>query len=260
VRVVVPDYPFWDNEVITEDAVALDEAAARYGGDDSAEFLFGWLPRRVFGQRQAPGVGLWMLYLSGYFGGVWLRGVIEAAQPGTSQLAGVAIPPTEESFRAMVAAAASGIDAAAEGAHDALAHCAEALPQLAQSLGYNRGYFLEIAPDATLDDFTPVSEFSPDLQAAHDAAVETGRSVWSSGLSTRGFTSDDLARLLSVSASFLEIIEQTTRSAARAVARGDSDLARGAAIANALTNVWLAAYSTGLLEDRRPPELPALVA
>jgi hypothetical protein len=207
-----------------------------------------------------------LLYLSGYFGGVWLRGAIERAQPGASQLSGVQIAPTEEGFRSMLDDARGGVDAGRSGA-SALAYCAGRLGALAQSLGYNRGYYLEIverppaglvAPEsyARADLFGAVSGFDRELIEMHADAIDQGRAVWSSGLSVQGFPPEEYVTLLQVSASFLDVLQSLAESTARAIVENDERSACVAATGNAQMHVWLTAYTTGLLEGRDPPELP----
>jgi hypothetical protein len=169
VMVDLADYPMFDNEVLMEDQAALDQMATTYvagldGADPEMErFLFGALPIEVFDQIFAdddPDTGslLWMLYLSGYFGGRWLRGEIATAQPD-ALLAGFSEPPTEESFTASMDRATLALDARAAGGQEVLdyAHsslldtpppaddpAADPIPGLTDGFGYNQGYMLEI--------------------------------------------------------------------------------------------------------------------
>jgi hypothetical protein len=100
---------------------------------------------------------LWALHLSGYFGGVWLRGALDRAQPGTSAVANVHNAPTEGNFRSTVATATKGNDAARAGddaavlAYNEASLFADAAAEpgiagngLSQGFGYNQGYLLQI--------------------------------------------------------------------------------------------------------------------
>lgn len=162
-------YPFWDNEVAVEAPDALDELAATYvaglDADEAPEmerFLFGDLPVTVFDEvfegttperRQEL---MWMMWLSGYFGGRWLRGEIAAAQP-EAPLVGFSDPPTEESFVGTIGRASDRL-ASLEGDDAATLEAARAalfdrppaeeggdpIRGLADNFGYNRGYLEEI--------------------------------------------------------------------------------------------------------------------
>jgi hypothetical protein len=166
VRVILPEIPFWPNDVATEDRELLDQLGAEFArscGDAPPEanrFLYGDLPLiafdRIFDADLADlraGPTLWMFYVSGYLGGVWLRSEIDAAQK-QSQLGGVALSPTREGFDQCMTDARRGIDAAAASEADLLAYNQQSLfPSddavgitngLVENFGYNQGYLLEI--------------------------------------------------------------------------------------------------------------------
>ncbi|MEZ5246353.1 MAG: hypothetical protein R2707_14725 [Acidimicrobiales bacterium] len=162
-------YPFWDNDVAAEAPDALDELAAAYvaglGADEEPEmerFLFGDLPVTVFDEvfegttperRQEL---MWMMWVSGYFGGRWLRGEIADAQP-EAPLVGFSNTPTEESFAGTIGRASDRL-ASLEGDDAAILEAARAalfdrppaeeggdpIRGLADNFGYNRGYLEEI--------------------------------------------------------------------------------------------------------------------
>ena len=166
VHVILPEIPFWPNDVATEDRELLDQLGAEFVsrcGDDPPEahrFLYGDLPVIAFDRifagdaaEFAAGPTLWMFYVSGYLGGVWLRGEIDDAQE-KSQLSGVALPPSREGFDRSMADARRGLEAAAASDADVLAYNQESLfPSgdavgitngLVENFGYNQGYMLEI--------------------------------------------------------------------------------------------------------------------
>jgi hypothetical protein len=162
-------YPFWDNDVAVAAPDALDELAAEYlasfGADEEPEmerFLFGDLAVDVFDEvfegttperRQEL---MWMMWVSGYFGGRWLRGEIADAQPN-APLVGFSQTPTEESFGGTMGRAADRLSSL-EGDDAAIIDAARAalfdrppaqeggdpIAGLADNFGYNRGYLEEI--------------------------------------------------------------------------------------------------------------------
>lgn len=167
VSVVVPEYPLF-GDLFAADQAALDEAATAYlddGGTPEMErFLFGHLPVEVFDRllsagatESDPTTDLWLLHLSGYFGGRWLRGEIAEAQPDAA-LIGFSDPPTAEAFAPVQqrAGAALAVSESADAA-TALAYAfaslfdtppqnpsEEPLPGHADNFGYNQGYLLQI--------------------------------------------------------------------------------------------------------------------
>lgn len=167
--VALASYPYWDNDVAAEAPAALDELAVAYVASlDAAEepqmerFLFGSLPVSVFDDVFAGATPerrrelMWLMHLSGYFGGRWLRGEIAAAQPD-APLVGFSNPPTEAAFASTVERAAQRL-AALDGdeagilaaARDSLFDTPPAeeggdpIRGLTDSFGYNRGYMEEI--------------------------------------------------------------------------------------------------------------------
>jgi hypothetical protein len=293
ISVAVPDYPFWKNELIAPDATALDALAGERAGaarGDAFVFLCGSAPLALFERTLAgaPSQGaLWILHLSGYFGGVWLRGEIRRAQPD-SMLARAGAEPTRESFLALVERARPAV-AAARAGDTALRHCERSLDELAATYGYNQGYLLEIvgSPPAGLraekDRVTPRGPFRCDfarprlptppplLQVSERLAGEAsppwpalrarllpildtesarGRGVWSSGLSVQGFGQASYARLLDVSSSFLEAIQSVALTLLRVHAEGDASEAVRATLAHAGTTIWLGSYLLGLMDRR----------
>jgi hypothetical protein len=166
VHVQLPELPFWPNDVATEDRALLDQLGSdfvsRCGGEapEVVRFLYGDLPviafDRIFdGEIADLGTGaiLWMFHISGYLGGVWLRGEIDKAQE-QSQLSGIALPPSREGFDRNMADAQRGLEAAAASDDEVLAYNRASLfpagdaagitNGLVENFGYNQGYLLEI--------------------------------------------------------------------------------------------------------------------
>ncbi len=157
--VSLPDYPFYPNLDRTMDPAPdlLDQLARAYGrrvaGPTMDDFLLGWAPSRLFeevlarnSQRYEIADTLWVLHLTGYFGGIWLR--LKFAEFGNTRTGG---PPSEAAFDGLAGrldaamAAYTGTDA------DALAYVEDSLRGdffvaggLANSYGYNVGYLDQI--------------------------------------------------------------------------------------------------------------------
>ena len=190
-------YPFWDNGVAVESPAALDDLATAYvadlGPDEETEmerFLFGDLAVTVFDEvfegatperRQEL---MWMMWLSGYFGGRWLRGEIADAQP-EAPLVGFSDVPTEESFAGTIGRAADRL-ASLEGDDAEILAAARAalfdrppaeeggdpIRGLADNFGYNRGYLEEIL--ATPPDGVEASpQFQVDCDGLFDCVYAT---------------------------------------------------------------------------------------
>ena len=172
----------------------------------------------------------------------------------------------------------------------------EEAPGLADNFGYNQGYMLEIlaappegveansdyeidCPDALFDCSYATSrlavleqlagvqadvasgaggygELASELLPLQRAAIPHGRSVWSSGLSVQGFSQDSYDQLLDVSSSFLETVQATGLTMARAAVEGDAEQARIGSVANAAMIVWLDAYRAGLVNGEGAIQLP----
>ena len=318
VQVHLPEIPFWPNDVAIEDQELLDQLATdfvRRCGDNPAEasrFLYGEVPVIAFDRifdRDIADLGasaiLWMFHVSGYLGGVWLRGEIDVAQK-QSRLAGVALPPSREAFDQSMAEARRGLEAAEANDGDVLAYNRASLfpvdgavgitSGLVANFGYNQGYLLEIleSPPAGLSTpkgyairatgplacsyespkldvlprFRPIekalaeaskpvyADLSSRIAPIEEASVAQGREVWSSGLSVQGFPPDQYELLLDVSSSYLEDVQATVLATVQAVAEGDVEIGRRAAIANSAMGIWLAGYGMGLMEGRQDSVAP----
>ena len=182
VVVVVPEYPFFTGTTMKEDPKLLNALARKYvakQGDREAvmtRFLFSSVPVTLFDRIYATkdpantlpmGAYLWLFHLSGYFGGVWLRG--ELVRTGKNAgLSSYSKPQDEAAFTAEVAKADVALDAA-KGPGPALLEYAKAslfdtppvppatMPQrgLIDTFGYNEGYLLQIAEKPPVGLSTP---------------------------------------------------------------------------------------------------------
>lgn len=160
------DHPSFPAEVLRTDQSVLDalargHVAAAPSSPSMEQFLFGAVPLAVFddlflgAHRIDDAVGRWLLHLSGYFGGRWLRGEIASAQPD-APLVAFSVEPTEEAFGVIAARARQAVDAC-QDPERALAFARTSLlndetapdgqapsPGLTDSFGYNAGYNMEI--------------------------------------------------------------------------------------------------------------------
>ena len=160
-------------QVMNADPDLLDRLFDDYLGTigaaspEMARFLFGHVPvevfDRIFSGRDSDSRGglMWLMHLSGYFGGRWLRGEIEQAQPD-AMLNLVNIVPGEEKFQATMERAGAALTAADADDATVLAYAHASLldtpapneggqpvPGLTDSFGYNLGYLLEILAACT---------------------------------------------------------------------------------------------------------------
>ena len=299
-RIEIPEHPYYETDALRRDEALLDELVQGYRIDskskhDPATFLFGFAPARLFERaftrppQKLPIEGYaWVLFLSGYFGGLWLRTRMREAQLD-SMLTQLGSPPTPEAFQIVVTRARGGTSAARGSDADALAYAEGILPELVAGFGYNQGYLQEIldrppkgarAPrgflipggalwcgyrNPHLEILAGLHDVSQKLRYSHDAEwnrlghwipaaqaeeTERGQIVWSSGFSVRGFSQRSYEQLLDLSASFLEVMQATALTAVRAIAESDANSARHAAAAHACLGPWGSAYSLGLMDNR----------
>jgi hypothetical protein len=150
-EIVVPPYPFWPNDAFRVDEGHIEDLATAYCADPdvdapaSADFFFGWLPLRSFDlffddDAPAADVLLGNLYLSGYFGGVWLAEALQGELPK-----GRAPDILRVVFQALAAMTLRQTEAAAHGDDAAVLDAAHThiFPLLA-IYAYNRGYLEQI--------------------------------------------------------------------------------------------------------------------
>lgn len=168
ITVALPAHPWWENDVALAAPDRLDALAAEYvaevGPDAEMErFLFGQMPLIVFDEifagadpESIPEL-LWLLHLSGYFGGRWLRGEIDAAEQEDALVLAISFPQSEDDFRSTMASAQERLgllggdaETVIEAARAALydkpppAEGEDPVRGLTDSFGYNVGYMLEI--------------------------------------------------------------------------------------------------------------------
>lgn len=292
----LPDHPWFPNDVMVEDPAVLEQLLdAETGSIERA--LFGRIPLRLLGAALTVDsdpvplpARLWVMHLSGYFGGVWLRRELARAQPD-APLLGVDVLPDAAAFAELTEAQSAALDAARDDA-SALAFAARRFPHHLDGYGYNRGYLVEIleAPPAGLnspagflvapglldaryaaDEIDGLSELverfalcldrgdvdAEPLFTAQAEAHERGRLVWSTGLSVQGFPQDEYDQLLELSAYFLQGTQAAALAMVLASTAQDGELARRAAVLDALLEPWSISYRMGLLDGRPDRRLPS---
>jgi hypothetical protein len=294
----LPDYPWFANNVMAIDEELLDRLVQGESGTVE-RLLFGRVPLRIFGDalnadpRELPIAGyLWIMHLSGYFGGVWLRREIARAQP-EAPILGVDVTPDAAAFTELTDIQAAAVAAALGDDTDALAFAAGQIESQLGSYGYNHGYLTEIleAPPAGLtspahffvapglldaryavDEIAGLAEHRDrfadasaqgllDIEAMTAQQAEShaqGRSVWSTGLSVQGFPQAEYEQLLELSAYFLQGTQAAALAAVLSSATNDADLARRAALVAAQLAPWSISYRMGLLDGRPDRALPTL--
>jgi hypothetical protein len=157
--VSLPGYPFFDNIDRTMDPAPelLNDLARDYGRHTSNptmdDFLLGWAPKQLFEDVMSPrrnhfslAESIWVLHLTGYFGGIWLRLKFEEFGNGRG-----GAPPTEASFDGLAAqldeatAAYGGSDAEVlEYVTDRLRGDFFTAGGIVNTYGYNVGYLDQI--------------------------------------------------------------------------------------------------------------------
>jgi hypothetical protein len=161
-HVTLPSYPYVENDSIRIDPGMLDDLAAEFlagGGrvDQVPGFLFSFVPVRCF-DRIARGMfeGIeeqeGLLYLSGFFGGVWLKTVLDPGSTGTLEIR----PPAGDSspaagiFSLLASVIESLNETVRQGEPEAIRELLfDSLEPFLFLYGYNLGYLesiLERAP------------------------------------------------------------------------------------------------------------------
>lgn len=162
VTVSIPEFPFRQNTAIKIDRDAIEAFARQYVSDEGGagtneEFFLGYLPLKAADMLCSADSGafeteslLGNLYVSGYFGGIWLRDAMsgntrqaEALLSNTlSEGTGETIDSSRVSvvFDVLIAAAALKMKRAESGGLASIAACRLSLPSFLLIYGYNWGY------------------------------------------------------------------------------------------------------------------------
>jgi hypothetical protein len=162
VTVSIPEFPFDENQAVKIDKDVIEMFARQYAAEESGtgtneEFFLGYLPLKSADMLCAAGDDayeirklLGNLYVSGYFGGVWLRDAMRGDKKRAEVLlsetlsegTGETIDSSHVSFvfDIIIAAAAMKIKRAESGGSASIAACRLSLPSFLLIYGYNWGY------------------------------------------------------------------------------------------------------------------------
>ena len=155
-QLVIPPYPFWQNDAFRVDQDQVEDLATEYcfehSEPSSEDFFFGWLPMRSFDRLFAPGTSktdnktlLGNLYLSGFFGGVWLKPVLFPATPGDDSSLKGSFDNLKWIFDLLVSQTGRQTRIARDGTdEDVLAAAHNHIYVLIYIYAYNRGYLEQI--------------------------------------------------------------------------------------------------------------------
>jgi len=312
-EVLIPPYPFWPNQafIVDEDRIAsLASTCCEAGGPEqsSAAFFLGDLPMdsldllclSAWGAPEAPGAEVLLgdLYISGYFGGVWLRDSISGGHGHGHE--GEAPAGFEQSIFDALTAAASGLVGVGRHGSDfsVLSGARLSVPLFLLLYGYNFGYIdvaLENPPEGTppvegllvcdgfLDCESPgieldvLDRFStahgrllrpPTLRWARmaglveiwgEGAVESGRAVWEEILEGGDFAGSAYELLLDLSAAYLLVSEAAVLAGMTAWAEADPAAGRCGALLQAGLLVWSGSYFLGLTSSVPEGTFPEII-
>ena len=298
-EVTIPSYPFQSNAALVIDAAQIAGVAADYCRDQgpsatSEDFWLGFLPLAAIDDLGAEEIGpetargrLGSLYLSGFFGGVWLRdnyffpeGVTQP--PASSGFAG------KEMIFGILARSGTGLLATAEAGtpEEALAAARAILPFFLMLYGYNQGYYETLSahppagyspPEAGLscrgflDCEDPTVELSvldryrsardklndPDTPEWEELsrlarqwgeeATRVGGGVWESFLSGSGMEPGTYRLVSRLSSGYILVTEAAVFAVATGLAERDPVRARAGIRLAAGLLVWSGSYFYGLL-------------
>ncbi len=193
-QVTLPPYPYWPNPSIQIDATLLEETATDYCADtleaSNEDFFFRHLPlwsvdALCSDDNNEVSTLLGNLYLSGYFGGLWLRDALEETSnrlaawnwstppadqflPTPTALAPEGARAERVVFKTLARIAQAQTRTALEGSPaSVLLSNRTSLPGLLSLYGYNLGYtlfMLSAPPDG--------AELPPDLLVCGDYVLE----------------------------------------------------------------------------------------
>ena len=163
VAVNIPEFPFRENGAVTIDKGLIEIFAQQFAieegeGKTDAEFFLGYLPLKTADMLCSGSSGhyetaslLGNLYVSGYFGGIWLRDALGGNTKEAQSFLRYASPDDMKAmlgsgdnsliFNILMMMAGSKIKRAGSSDLTALAACRLSMPGFLLIYGYNWGYF-----------------------------------------------------------------------------------------------------------------------
>jgi hypothetical protein len=163
VTVNIPEFPFNENKVVTIDKDIIGTFAQQFAieegeGKTDAEFFLGYLPLKTADMLCSGNVNhyeinrlLGNLYVSGYFGGIWLRDALGGNAMNSRSFLNDSLPSDFKDaagsgdntlvFNILMAMAGSKVKRAGSNDFTALAACRLSMPSFLLIYGYNWGYF-----------------------------------------------------------------------------------------------------------------------
>ncbi|MBZ0271861.1 hypothetical protein K8I61_07470 [bacterium] len=305
--IVLPPYPFWPNDAFVIDETFMEDLATAYcaaHGDDTnaQEFFLGALPMDSFdlvfdsGAPATPETLMGDLYISGYFGGLWLRDVL--AGPGQKARGGDPFAGLRLPFDWMAGWIAARLDdAAGAGDAGAIESARRRIGVMLALYAYNLGYLEQIiehppagseppsgaltcvpgqlldcvGPDlpwaflARYDDAIiklrlPLNDAWSAMNALTENAaffVEQGRAVWET-IPLDNLTAGDYARLVDLSIDFLLASKAAALGAMTAYADARPAEARHSLRVSAGMAAWGGSYFLGLASPADRNVFPVL--
>ncbi len=237
------------------------------------------------------------IFVSGYFGGIFLRGQL-ASMPAPPEV--LPVRPLLDAigvatFEQLEAVVANVRDAAKSSDVDYIRSVAGAWAlALAAIHGYNQGYLqvalqhppqgapifpllcatqfdcrTESLPLAALIQLEPHRELMldpPDLasrlvtsavESVADASVASGRNVWNDVLSRTGFSAASYTSIMALSVGFLEVTQAALLGCVAGAAGGDLAVARAGLRATAALVAWAGSYFLGLASPLDNSTIPS---
>ena len=308
--VLFPPYPFWENDALSIDLEHIEQIATDYcaqAGDQAnlENFLYFALPLRAVdmectGNPDPTQIKTYMgdMYLSGYFGGLWLRQILHPSPKDgdTKQQDFLSLRPL---FNLLTGPVASKIGTVQNPDEDALLEAARKdLNFLIYLYAYNRGYLEHIlenpppgltAPPNILDcdgelvidcDCPGVSldvleRFRPALAKLYDPpntrweqmvtldelgafAIWTGNFMWEM-IGIDSLTELGYLTLLDLSAGFLMVSQAAVLGNMTAWADIAPEEGKCSLLIDAAMIVWGGSYAMGLASPDESGENPQLI-
>lgn len=299
-EVTLPDYPYWPNDALQIDEEHLVDLATAYCAEagaaaDDRDFFLGVLPLAAFDRfcdgETAPAVLRGDMYLSGYFGGLWLRDELFRAEEKAGDY-----PLLKPLFNWLTARLGDLDLLLSAGETQAIIDRARGgLPLWLIGFGYNRGYLDEVyvnppagfgppelnmdcADDLALDCTSPdvaltvldnyraalpllrdppndVWAEMADLARLAELGIGSGELVWST-IPTERMDEPEYQQMIDLSVGFLLVLEAVTLGQMTAWAEESVDDGACALLLESGAVTWTFSYMMGVSSFAPPGLFP----